>query len=82
MNYDGLKDTVIEMMAGARIPINIRNFTNDMMTFCSYEDILTLLVHLDIWGMILEQRKCSCQIQKYPMSMLQESAMLLKRRKL
>lgn len=46
MNYDGLKDTVIGMIAGGRKRIDVRNFTNDMTTFHSYEDVLTLLVHL------------------------------------
>lgn len=50
MNFDGLKDTVIAMMAGAKKKIDIRNFTNDMTTFHGYEDVLTLLVHLGYLG--------------------------------
>lgn len=46
MNYDGLKDKVIELIAGEEIEINIRKFQNDMTTFRSADDILTLLVHL------------------------------------
>ncbi len=46
MNFDGLKDAVIRMLAGARIAVNIGTFSNDMTTFQSKDDVLTLLVHL------------------------------------
>lgn len=46
MNMDGLKDAVVEMLAGEKIAINIGTFSNDMTTFSSKDDILTLLVHL------------------------------------
>ena len=46
MNYDGLKDAIIKMLAGEHVQIDVRSFVNDMTTFHSYEDVLTLLVHL------------------------------------
>lgn len=46
MNYDGLKDSIIQMLAGERIVINTERFQNDMTTFESKDDVLTLLVHL------------------------------------
>ena len=46
MDMDGLKASVIRMLAGDSIPINIGTFSNDMTTFTSKDDILTLLVHL------------------------------------
>ncbi len=46
MNLDGLKDSVIQMLAGERITINTGTFTNDMTTFSCKDDVLTLLVHL------------------------------------
>ena len=46
MNLDGLKDAVIKMLAGERITINTGTFTNDMTTFSSKDDAMTLLVHL------------------------------------
>lgn len=56
-NYDGLKDTVIAMIAGAREKIDIRNFTNDMTTFHGYEDVLTLLVHLGYLGYDFDKKE-------------------------
>lgn len=46
MNFEGLKDKVIEMIAGGRIKINTGSFTNDMTTFHNADDVLTLLIHL------------------------------------
>ena len=46
MNIDGLKDAVVRMLAGERVEINTGTFTNDMTTFASKDDVLTLLVHL------------------------------------
>jgi len=46
MNYDGLKDDVIQMLAGGSCKINPYKFQNDMISFKSRDDILTLLIHL------------------------------------
>ena len=46
MNFDGLKDSILEMMGNGRCRINYRKFQNDMTTFKSRDDVLTLLVHL------------------------------------
>lgn len=45
-NENGLRDKVIRMIAGERISINILKFQNDMCTFESADDVLTLLIHL------------------------------------
>ncbi len=46
MNMDGLKDAVVKMLAGDSVRINTGTFTNDMITFATKDDVLTLLVHL------------------------------------
>ena len=46
MNYDGLKDDVIRMLAGDRVLVNTGTFSNDMTTFQGKDDVLTLLIHL------------------------------------
>ena len=46
MNFDGLKDAVIRMLAGDKVKINPEKFQNDMTTFKTKDDVLTLLVHL------------------------------------
>ena len=46
MNFAGLKDDVVRMLAGERGYINTGTFSNDMTTFQCKDDVLTLLVHL------------------------------------
>lgn len=57
MNYDGLKDKVVEMIAGAHVKINIGSFTNDMTTFHTSDDILTLLIHLGYLAYDLKRKE-------------------------
>ncbi len=46
MNFDGLRDAIIMMLGGGAIHIDTGTFQNDMTTFASKDDVLTLLVHL------------------------------------
>ena len=46
MNYDGLKDTVIGLLAGGHSIVNTETFENDMTSFQSRDDVLTVLIHL------------------------------------
>lgn len=46
MNFEGLKDDVLSMIAGECIPINTGSFVNDMTSFEVEDDVLTLLIHL------------------------------------
>ena len=45
-NENGLRDRIIRMIAGEHISVNTRKFQNDMCTFESADDVLTLLIHL------------------------------------
>lgn len=46
MNFDGLKKAIAEMLSGCRCKINVRQFQNDMTTFKTKDDVITLLIHL------------------------------------
>ncbi len=46
MDFDGLKQRIVEMLGGARIKIEVGSFQNDMTTFHCADDVLTLLIHL------------------------------------
>jgi len=56
-NHDGLKDIVVRLLADERKKIDIRSFTNDMVTFETYDDILTLLIHLGYLGYTSETKE-------------------------
>ena len=46
MNLNGLKDAITCMLGGENIKIDSETFQNDMTTFETKDDVLTLLVHL------------------------------------
>ena len=46
MNFEGLKDDIIKMLAGGRVKVNTTKFRNDMSIIQSKDDVLTVLIHL------------------------------------
>lgn len=46
MNFDGLKDTVIDLLGGESCEVDTGSFQNDMTSMKSRDDVLTLLIHL------------------------------------
>lgn len=46
MNFDGLKDCIVQLLAGGRCRVNTDTFANDMTSFKSRDDVLTVLIHL------------------------------------
>ena len=50
MDFDGLKETVAQLMAGEKLPASLRTYQNDMTTFGGRDDILALLIHLGYLG--------------------------------
>ena len=46
MNYEGLKDDIINMLAGGRCKVNPTKFQNDMSVIHGKDDIFTVLIHL------------------------------------
>lgn len=57
MNFDGLKDAIVTMLGGGSCRINSRTFQNDMTTFQSKDDVLTLLVHLGYLSYNSEEKR-------------------------
>ena len=60
MNYEGLKDDIIKMLAGGRCKVNPTKFQNDMSIIASRDDVLTVLIHLGYLG--YDWRKDECYI--------------------
>ena len=50
MNFDGLRDSILKLMAGGRQAIDTGSFQNDMTTFANADDVMTLLIHLGYLG--------------------------------
>lgn len=46
LNFDGLKDEIVKMIAGGRCKVNPGKFQNDMVSLKNKDDVLSLLIHL------------------------------------
>jgi hypothetical protein len=46
MNFDGLRDAIVEALGGNRIKVKVRTYENDMTSFKRKDDVLTALIHL------------------------------------
>ena len=46
MNFEGLKDDIIRMLAGEHVYVDTTEFQNDMRVVNSKNDVLTVLIHL------------------------------------
>lgn len=45
-NFAGLKEAIVQMLAGEKISVKVRRFANDMSSFKNRNDVLTALIHL------------------------------------
>lgn len=57
MNYAGLKEDVMKMLAGGCVRVNTNTFRNDFTSIASKDDVLTALVHLGYLGYDCDKKK-------------------------
>jgi hypothetical protein len=57
MDFDGLRSDIVRMLGGVRVKVNTRSFQNDMCTFKTKDDVLTLLIHLGYLGYDSEEKE-------------------------
>ncbi len=70
MNFDGLRENIIRMLAGESIAINAKGFSNDMTTFACADDVLALLIHLGYLRYDQEEKKVSIPNKEVSMEFL------------
>ena len=58
MNFEGLKDDIIRMLAGERVYVDTTEFTNDMHIVRSKNDVLTVLIHLGYLAYDNDEQEC------------------------
>ena len=46
LDFDGLSKTTAELLGGIAVAVDTNGFANDLVTFQSRDDVLTLLIHL------------------------------------
>ena len=57
-NYEGLKDDIIQMLAGGRCKVNPTKFQNDMSIIRGKDDVLTVLIHLGYLSFSWQKSEC------------------------
>lgn len=50
MNYDGLKNAIIEMLSGSEVKVDTATFKNDPAEIQNRDDVITYLIHLGYLG--------------------------------
>ena len=50
LNYSGLKDDIVHMLSGDRVPVKISGFQNDLTQFRRKDDVLACLIHMGYLG--------------------------------
>ncbi len=60
MNYEGLKDDMIDMLSGGRCKVDPTGFQNDLSMVRSRDDVLTVLIHLGY--LAYDYKKSECYI--------------------
>lgn len=55
MDFDGLKQAIIEMISGSTVEVDTGTFQNDTVSFSSRDDVITYLIHLGY--LAYDQRK-------------------------
>ena len=58
MNFEGLKDDIIRMLAGGRSQVNPTGFQNDMSIVRTRDDVLTVLIHLGYLAYDWKEEEC------------------------
>ena len=58
MNFEGLKDDIIRMLAGEHVYVATTEFLNDMHIVRSKNDVLTVLIHLGYLAYDYEDEEC------------------------
>ena len=58
MNFDGLKDDIIRMLAGEHVQVNTLKFQNDIHIVRSKNDALTVMIHLGYLSYNHDDKEC------------------------
>lgn len=70
MNYEGLKDDIIKMLAGGRCAVDTTEFSNDMNDVNSKNDVFTVLIHLGYLAYDKTERECFIPNKEVRMEMV------------
>jgi hypothetical protein len=58
MDYEGLRNDIVRMIAGGRVKVRTSKFRNDMHEVTSRDDVLTVLIHLGYLSFDWDTEEC------------------------
>lgn len=58
MDFDGLKDDILKLLAGKSCGVNTASFQNDLSVVNSRDDVLTILIHLGYLSYNRDTKEC------------------------
>ena len=70
MNFEGLRDDIINMLAGGRCSVDTTGFSNDMHDVRTKDDVLTVLIHLGYLSYDREEEECYIPNKEVGMEMV------------
>ena len=73
MNYEGLKDDVLTMLSGGKVPVDTETFENDLFEITSKDEALTALIHLGY--LAYEAEEGSAYIPNYEVAKTYQAAL-------
>lgn len=73
LNYDGLKEDVLNMLSGGYVPVNVNTFSNDLSIINSKDEVLTALIHLGYLGYDKENEEA--YMPNYEVSLAYQAAL-------
>ncbi|MDE7183914.1 MAG: AAA family ATPase [Lachnospiraceae bacterium] len=56
-NFDGLREDVLRMLSGNRVPVTVANGKNDLQSFKNKSEVLTALIHLGYFAYDPDKRE-------------------------
>ncbi len=58
MNFEGIRDDVLAMIAGGSVSVNVTSYLNTMTDFYTKDDVFTYLIHLGYLGYDQKHQRC------------------------
>lgn len=77
LNFDGLKEDVLDMLSGGKVPVNVNTFGNDLSMIGSKDEALTALIHLGYLGYDAENEEA--YIPNYEVALAYQEALSLEK---
>ena len=60
LNFDGIRDDVVSMLAGSSVEVEVSSFTNTLNSFKGKDDVFTYLIHLGY--LVYNDKDMTCRI--------------------